>query len=232
MRLTEDIQEISCSLLICSCQNGVVLRKWQNVHLSHIDSSLPESVLLTGTLKYQRFVAHFVVFPLFYLFLLVLKILLLCRCCPDLNSNSPGEESEVIYKRKQSYILAAQKMRWAEESTAAGNTGLHTIYFLPPMPNVSNEVLVIWLHLPLFLFFGGELGGGGLYRNNFCNFPKVSIRQARPFTQRLARCIKVRTNARFELAQPRATLWAPLRKDCSKALGIIHGLWKVNGYGE
>lgn len=159
MRLTEDIQEISCSLLICSCQNGVVLHKWQNVHLSHIDSSLPESVLLTGTLKYQRFVAHFVVFPLFYLFLLVLKILLLCRCCPDLNSNSPGEESEVIYKRKQSYILAAQKMRWAEESTAAGNTGLHTIYFF-----TSNALRFQWsaCHLTTpttFSLFWGGIGG-------------------------------------------------------------------------
>lgn len=65
MRLTEDIQEISCSLLICSFQNGVVLHKWQNLHLSHIDSSLPALVILRGTLKYQGFVVHFVFFPQF-----------------------------------------------------------------------------------------------------------------------------------------------------------------------
>lgn len=41
MRLAGDIQEISCSSLIRSCQNGVVLHKWQNLHLPRIDSSPP-----------------------------------------------------------------------------------------------------------------------------------------------------------------------------------------------
>lgn len=67
MRLAGDIQEISCSSLICSCQNGVVLHKWQNLHLPRIDSSPPAWVLLGGTLTNQGyfFFLHFDIFPLF-----------------------------------------------------------------------------------------------------------------------------------------------------------------------